>query len=88
MHVGRQSPQRYHATENLRDTGPWEGLLESEVDIGIGINIAPNDRLATIPICKEEYVLTVSKRNPLANRTCIDLDELYLSQNINQGNNH
>nr|WP_255193838.1 hypothetical protein [Brevibacillus laterosporus] len=50
--------------------------------------MAPNDRLATIPICKEEYVLTVSKRNPLANRTCIDLDELYLSQNINQGNNH
>ncbi|WP_275052275.1 LysR family transcriptional regulator substrate-binding protein [Brevibacillus laterosporus] len=42
-------------------------VLESEVDIGIGINVAPNDRLVTIPLCKEEYVLTVSKRHPLAN---------------------
>ncbi|WP_019119575.1 LysR family transcriptional regulator, partial [Brevibacillus massiliensis] len=51
-------------------------VLESEVDIGIGTNVQPNDRLVTIPLCREEYVLTVSERHPLANRTSIDLDEL------------
>ncbi|WP_326090613.1 LysR family transcriptional regulator [Paenibacillus dokdonensis] len=51
-------------------------VLDSEVDIGIGVNVQPHDRLVTIPLCKEEYVLTVSKKHPLANRTSIDLKEL------------
>lgn len=51
-------------------------VLESEVDIGIGTNVLPNDRLIMIPLCKEEYVLTVSKSHPLAGKKSIDLDEL------------
>lgn len=51
-------------------------VLESEVDIGIGMNVMPNDRLITIPLCSEEYVLIVSKTHLMANRTSIYLDEL------------
>lgn len=51
-------------------------VLESEVDIGIDTNVIPNDRLVTIPLCEEEYVLTVSEKHPLANRSSISLGEL------------
>jgi len=51
-------------------------VLENEVDIGIGINVLPNDRLVTIPLCREQYVLTVSKEHPMANRESIDIVEL------------
>ena len=51
-------------------------VLESEVDIGIGTNVIPNERLISIPLCTEEYVLTVSKNHPFANRTSIYLDEM------------
>ncbi|MFF2177511.1 LysR family transcriptional regulator [Lysinibacillus sp. NPDC058147] len=51
-------------------------VLENEVDIGIGINVLPNDRLVTIPLCREEYVLTVSKEHPMANRESINIAEL------------
>ncbi|KOS61830.1 LysR family transcriptional regulator [Lysinibacillus sp. FJAT-14222] len=51
-------------------------VLENEVDIGIGINVLPNDRLVTIPLCREEYVLTVSKEHPMANRVSINIADL------------
>jgi len=51
-------------------------VLENEVDIGIGINVLPNDRLVTIPLCREQYVLTVSEEHPMANRESIDIAEL------------
>lgn len=51
-------------------------VLESEVDIGIGTNVSPNDNLVNIPLCQEEYVVTVSKRHPLADRMSIDMKEL------------
>ncbi|MWV42155.1 LysR family transcriptional regulator [Paenibacillus sp. HJL G12] len=51
-------------------------VLDSEVDIGIGVNVEPNDRLITIPLCREDYVLTVSTEHPLASRKSIELKEL------------
>ncbi|NOU99112.1 LysR family transcriptional regulator [Paenibacillus planticolens] len=51
-------------------------VLESEVDFGIGTNVPLNDRFINMPLCKEEYVLTVSKQHPLATRTRISVDEL------------
>lgn len=51
-------------------------VLESEVDIGIGTNVTSDDRLISIPLHREEYVLTVSKNHSLANRTSIYLEEL------------
>ncbi|WP_042474218.1 LysR family transcriptional regulator [Bacillus ndiopicus] len=51
-------------------------VLENEVDIGIGTNVVPNDKLVIIPLRQEEYVLTVSKEHPLAHRTSITISEL------------
>lgn len=51
-------------------------VLENEVDLGIAINVLPNDRLVTIPLCQEEYVLIVSKEHPMANRESISIVEL------------
>ncbi len=51
-------------------------VLENEVDIGIGTNVESDDRLVIIPLCKEEYVLTVSKEHPLAKQTVIPIAEL------------
>ncbi|MGE7694280.1 LysR family transcriptional regulator [Lysinibacillus sp. NPDC094177] len=51
-------------------------VLENEVDLGIAINVLPNDRLVTIPLCQEEYVLIVSKEHPIANRESISIVEL------------
>lgn len=51
-------------------------VLESEVDIGVGINVPPTDRVVSIPLCTEEYVLTVSVKHPLAHRTSVDINEL------------
>ncbi|MDR0270516.1 LysR family transcriptional regulator [Paenibacillus sp.] len=51
-------------------------VLESEVDIGVGLNVPPTDRVVSIPLCNEEYVLTVSDKHPLAHRTSVDINEL------------
>lgn len=51
-------------------------VLESEVDIGVGTNVPETDRIVSIPLCTEEYVLTVSANHPLAARTTIDIHEL------------
>lgn len=51
-------------------------VLESEVDIGIGTNVLPDERMVTIPLCTEEYVLTVSEKHHLADRTSVTIDEL------------
>ncbi|MEE3809046.1 MULTISPECIES: LysR substrate-binding domain-containing protein [Lysinibacillus] len=51
-------------------------VLENEVDIGIGTNVEPDDRLVIIPLRREEYVLTVSQEHPLANQTAITIAEL------------
>ncbi|KUF29259.1 MULTISPECIES: LysR family transcriptional regulator [unclassified Lysinibacillus] len=51
-------------------------VLENEVDIGIGTNVGPDDRLVIIPLRREEYVLTVSQEHPLANQTAITIAEL------------
>lgn len=51
-------------------------VLENEVDIGIGTNVEPDDRLVIIPLRREEYVLTVSQEHPLANQTAITITEL------------
>jgi len=51
-------------------------VLENEVDIGIGTNVEPHDRLVIIPLRKEEYVVTVSKEHPWANRTAITIAQL------------
>ena len=51
-------------------------VLESEVDIGIGTIVTSDDRIITIPLLREEYVLTVSKQHSLANRSSIYLEEL------------
>lgn len=51
-------------------------VLENEVDIGIGTNVESDDRLVIIPLCREEYVLTVSKEHPLSNQTVISIAEL------------
>ncbi|WP_155592867.1 LysR family transcriptional regulator [Lysinibacillus cavernae] len=51
-------------------------VLENEVDIGIGTNVEPDERLVIIPLRSEEYVLTVSKGHPLADQTAISIAEL------------
>ncbi len=51
-------------------------VLENEVDMGIGTNVEPDDRLVIIPLRREEYVLTVSQEHPLANQTAITIAEL------------
>ncbi|MGE7113451.1 LysR family transcriptional regulator [Lysinibacillus sp. NPDC047702] len=51
-------------------------VLDNEVDIGIAINVLPNNQLVTIPLCLEEYVLIVSKEHPMANRESIKIGEL------------
>ena len=51
-------------------------VLDNEVDIGIAINVLPNNQLVTIPLCLEEYVLIVSKEYPMANRESIKIGEL------------
>lgn len=51
-------------------------VLENEVDIGIGTNVEADDRLVMIPLCREEYVLVVSKEHALAKQTAITIAEL------------
>ncbi|WP_248925082.1 LysR family transcriptional regulator [Paenibacillus hamazuiensis] len=51
-------------------------VLDSEVDIGIGLMAEPDSRLVRMPLCREEYVLVVSERHPLAGRREITYEEL------------
>ncbi|MEK4664230.1 LysR family transcriptional regulator [Priestia sp. FSL H7-0729] len=51
-------------------------VLENEVDIGIEITSAPDDRLVRIPLCSEEYVLVVSENHHWAERSTIEIQEL------------
>lgn len=51
-------------------------VLENEVDIGIGTNVESHDRLVIIPLRKEEYVVTVSKEHPWAQREAVTIAEL------------
>lgn len=51
-------------------------VLENEVDIGIEITSAPDDRLVRIPLCSEEYVLVVSENHDWADRSTIKIQEL------------
>lgn len=51
-------------------------VLANEVDIGIGLLPLPDDRLIQIPLSREEYVLVVSEKHPLADRAAIDFQEL------------
>ncbi|GIO31074.1 MULTISPECIES: LysR family transcriptional regulator [Paenibacillus] len=51
-------------------------VLESEVDIGVGTNVPQTEHIVSIPLCTEEYVLTVSAKHPLAGRTSIGIEEL------------
>lgn len=51
-------------------------VLDSEVDIGIGLMAVPDKRLVRIPLCREEYVLVVSEHHSLADRDTITYEEL------------
>ena len=51
-------------------------VLEMEVDIGIGILPLPDERIVSIPLSSEEYVLVVPGNHELADRSSIDIEEL------------
>ncbi|HBU84877.1 MULTISPECIES: LysR family transcriptional regulator [Paenibacillus] len=51
-------------------------VLDNEVDIGIELTTAPDERLVRIPLCSEEYVLVVSENHVWAERNMIEIKEL------------
>ncbi|MFP3415975.1 LysR family transcriptional regulator substrate-binding protein, partial [Bacillus sp. SIMBA_074] len=48
-------------------------VLENEVDVGITLLMAPDSRLVSIPLYREEYVLVVSARHELAHYDSVAL---------------
>lgn len=55
-------------------------VLDNEVDIGIEITSAPDDRLVRIPLCSEEYVLVVSENHDWAERSTIGIHNCVISK--------
>ncbi|PYI51871.1 LysR family transcriptional regulator [Paenibacillus flagellatus] len=51
-------------------------VLGNEVDIGIGMMPVYDDRLVAVPLRREEYVVVVSERHPLADLESIELERL------------
>lgn len=51
-------------------------VLDNEVDIGIELTSISDDRLVSIPLCGEEYVLVVSENHAWAERNEIGIKEL------------
>ncbi|WP_270172464.1 LysR family transcriptional regulator [Paenibacillus sp. SYP-B4298] len=43
-------------------------VLDNEVDLGISLEGEPDERLVSIPLCREDYVLVVSEGHPLYGR--------------------
>ncbi|WP_276353084.1 LysR family transcriptional regulator [Cohnella caldifontis] len=51
-------------------------VLDTTIDIGIGLAPLPDDRLTVLPLQREEYGLVVSERHPLARRESVSIAEL------------
>ncbi|RRJ67142.1 LysR family transcriptional regulator [Paenibacillus oralis] len=54
----------------------YKQVLDHEIDLGITALRTPDERLVTIPLSQEEYVLVVSENHELADREAIPLAEL------------
>lgn len=51
-------------------------VLDTTIDVGIGLISVPDERLAVIPLYREEYGLVVSEQHALAQRQAVSIDEL------------
>ncbi|MEK8131629.1 LysR family transcriptional regulator [Paenibacillus filicis] len=57
-------------------------VLDNEVDIGIALTSAPDERLVQLPLSREEYVLVVSSKHEWADRESIPIQDLRRVQTV------